>query len=115
MIEVVARRTEISRVNGFQCRIRQDRMIHLNVAPAARVRVFDLQGGDASTRERCVFSTAYVEMRRMPAIEVAGLSFASHPSLPHNSGIGLPLLTMCTGRPLKSLIVVLAESMPRWW
>ena len=34
---------------------------------------------------------------------------------PINSGIGWPWLTMAVGRPLKSLIRTLDESIPKWW
>ncbi len=34
---------------------------------------------------------------------------------PINSGMGRPRSTIGVGRPLKSLMSVLAESMPRWW
>ena len=36
-----------------------------------------------------------------------------HPVRPINSGIGLPSFTIGVGRPLKSLIVIFAASMPR--
>ena len=48
------------------------------------------------------------------------ISSATTPTLPFpaqpriNSGIGCPFGTIGVGRPLKSLIASLAESMPRW-
>ncbi len=89
-------------------------------------------GGERRRHEAIVFSFRRVGMQKMrradshasrwSARQAAGPQYVVRPGSstayafrPISSGIGRPLSTIGVGRPLKSLMVIFDESIPRWW